>query len=843
MTSEEAKALALALLRADAEAEVKDLLGGAGLWDRAEAWRLYGDRDGNFSVIGNQQSRPEAALVEKVVNSVDARLMRECYTRGVTPTSEAAPQSIREAVARFVEGVDGPVGEAGGSLRFWSQDRQLEQAQLITLAVTGPTARKGSPSLTIADSGEGQTPDDMPSTFLSIDRENKLRIPFVQGKFNMGGTGALKFCGVEGLQFILSRRASDAPGSGERRHQWGFTVVRRVRPSQAAGAVRNSVYKYLAPVGCEKEPNRGQVLSFDAEHLDVLPHQNEPYARPLQFGSVLKLYEYDMKGFRSHALMKDGILSRLEVLLPGIALPVRVHECRDYRGVQERSFANTLVGFAARLENNRADSLESGFPTSVPLRVAGEALTAEIYAFKQGRADAYRTTEGIIFTINGQTHGAIAKTFYGRKRVQMGRLGDSLLVVVDCSKLSVGAREDLFMNSRDRLSSGALRKAIEEELEVLIGHHHGLKELRERRRREEIADRLEDSKPLEDVLNSILRNSPTLSRLFLLGQRLNRPMRSTESGTGKEAGGAAASFEGQPHPTFFRFAKKPQSHQLVRTAERGSRCRIKFETDVVNDYFSRPSVPGHYYVEALAGVDEGFDFDHSLTLHNGIANWSISIPDELAIGQALTIQCTVTDDTLTEPLVSIAKITVLEAHTRDPGEGGRESRPNREGTDPGGPGESGGRPGVDPGGIQLPRIHKVTQGDLLWADHGFDDRTGCKVVEDAVGDDPEEGTELTFYVNTSNVYFLTDLKGTKDDPRVAEAKFVFGNVLVGLALLHDSKNGAKEIDDDGETESATQRVASTTRALAPFLLPMIDYLGSLSPDEVAGLGSLADEDA
>lgn len=843
MTNEDVKGLALSLLGADSEAEVTEILRTAGLWDRPEAWRLYGDRDGNFSVIGNQQSRPEAALVEKIVNAVDARLMRECLSRGVEPTAVEAPRSIREAVARFVEGIDGPVGETGGALRFWSQDRQLEQAQLITLAVTGPTARKGSPSLTIADSGEGQTPDDMPETFLSIDRENKLRIPFVQGKFNMGGTGALKFCGSDGLQFILSRRCAACPASGERRHQWGFTVVRRVRPSQAAGAVRNSVYKYLAPVGCEETPQHGRVLSFDAEQLNILPHQNEAYARPLVSGSLLKLYEYDMKGFRSHALMKDGLLSRLEILLPGIALPVRVHECRDYRGVQERSFANTLVGFSARLENNRADSLESGFPTSVPLRVAGEDLTTEIYAFRRGRADAYRTTEGIIFTINGQTHGAISRTFYGRKRVQMGRLSDSLLVVVDCTKLSVGAREDLFMNSRDRLSSGTLRKAIEEELEVLIGRHHGLKELRERRRREEIADRLEDSKPLEDVLNSILKNSPTLSRLFLLGQRLNKPLRASENGGGNGAGGNSAAFEGRPHPTFFRFAKKPQNHHLARAAEKGGRCRIKFETDVVNDYFSRAAVPGHYFVEVLAGVEESTDLDHSLTLHDGVANWSISIPEEMAVGQELTLQCTVTDDTLVEPFVNIAKIAVVEPHKRESGEGERDSMPNRDGTASGGPGGKGSRGGSDPGGIQLPRIHKVNAGDRLWDDHGFDDRTGCKVVEDAVGDGPEDGTELTFYVNTSNVYFLTDLKGTRDDPGVAEAKFVFGNVLVGLAVLHESKNVAKEGDEEAEGESPAQRVASTTRALAPFLLPMIDYLGSLSPDEVAGLGALADEDS
>jgi hypothetical protein len=264
---------------------------------------------------------------------------------------------------------------------------------------------------------------------------------------------------------------------------------------------------------------------------------------------------------------------------------------------------------------------------------------------------------------------------------------------------------------------------------------------------------------------------------------------------------------------------------------------------VVNDYFSRASVPGHYYVEVLAGADEGNDLDHSLTLHDGIANWSITIPEELGAGDELTLQCTVTDDTLLEPFVNIAKIAVLEPRRRASGEGDRESRPNRDGTGSGGAGQKGGRKGPEPGGIQLPRIHKVKSGDQLWIYHEFDDQTGCKVVEDAVGEGPDDGSELTFYVNTSNVYFLTDLKGTRDDPSVAEAKFVFGNVLVGLALFHEFRDGAQEAADEVEKESPAQRVASTTRALAPFLLPMIDYLGSLSPDEVAGLGSLADEDA
>jgi hypothetical protein len=115
VTNEETKALALELLAADTEQEVIRILKHAGYWENAAAWRLYGDRETNYATIGNQQSRPEAALVEKVVNCVDARLLNECMVKGIDPTSPKAPQSIRQAVALFFEGRV-TNGETGGDL-------------------------------------------------------------------------------------------------------------------------------------------------------------------------------------------------------------------------------------------------------------------------------------------------------------------------------------------------------------------------------------------------------------------------------------------------------------------------------------------------------------------------------------------------------------------------------------------------------------------------------------------------------------------------------------------------------------------------------------------------------
>jgi hypothetical protein len=101
--NDEIRDLALELLHADSESEVISLLRAASLWEDQAAWRLYGDKETNYATIGNQQSRPEAALVEKIFNAVDARLLGECLRRGIDPESPEAPRTIRHSVARFFE--------------------------------------------------------------------------------------------------------------------------------------------------------------------------------------------------------------------------------------------------------------------------------------------------------------------------------------------------------------------------------------------------------------------------------------------------------------------------------------------------------------------------------------------------------------------------------------------------------------------------------------------------------------------------------------------------------------------------------------------------------------------
>ena len=72
------KQLCLSLVKAESEEEVINILKEAKYWDEPRVWQYYGNNENNYSDIGNQQSSAEAALIEKIINSVDAVLMREC---------------------------------------------------------------------------------------------------------------------------------------------------------------------------------------------------------------------------------------------------------------------------------------------------------------------------------------------------------------------------------------------------------------------------------------------------------------------------------------------------------------------------------------------------------------------------------------------------------------------------------------------------------------------------------------------------------------------------------------------------------------------------------------------
>jgi hypothetical protein len=323
--------LCVDLLSAESEEEVTSLLRQYDLLDMKH-WKVLGDMPNNRSIVNNQQQDPTGAMVEKIVNGIDAMLIKESFLHGITPDGDRAPATMSHAAEQFFRIRDGNLANLA--------PRELTRlAENIHVVATGA---KSDPCYLVVDLGEGQTPARFPETFLSLVKTNKARIPFVQGKFNVGGTGALPFCGTQSYQLIISRRCPDIPsdpgnpGVKDSTHDlWGFTLIRKLPAS--ARVFDTMTYLYLAP--------NGDIASFAATEIPALPDvvqgdigdepdaEEEPtreasgsrptpsaYRKQLTFGTVIKLYNYRWK---ARSLATRDVRFELERYLYRIALPIR----------------------------------------------------------------------------------------------------------------------------------------------------------------------------------------------------------------------------------------------------------------------------------------------------------------------------------------------------------------------------------------------------------------------------------------------------------------------------------------------------------------------------------------
>ncbi|MCY4114088.1 MAG: hypothetical protein OXG33_09145 [Chloroflexi bacterium] len=812
----ETKDLCMALMRADTEEEVVSLLQGAGYWSATECWRPVGDKPNNLGTIGNQQGEAIAALVEKIVNGIDARLTNACLLSGINPEGPQAPRSIREAVAQFFGGRS-PNSHVGGRISDWLDPDVTKESRLLTVAATGMMPGHGRPSITIADQGEGQTPDSFPDTFMSLDQSNKDRIPFVQGRFNMGGTGAFPFCGnLHRLQLIVSRRNPVLIRSSDSRdHHWGFTIVRREPPPPGT---KNSVYTYLAPKARPRDRKRS-VLSFAAPTWPIFPESNnqvrDAYIRHSPYGSLVKLYEYNWQGTTSNIVLSGGgLLSRINVGLPDIALPVRLFECRAGYAGGSGSYATNALGLIARLERDRAENLEIN-PFGGTTSLEGRQIPLRIFLFKDGKARSYRTQRhGIVFTINGQMHGSISTDFFGRRSVGMSYLANSLFILVDCTNLDTRMREDLFMTSRDRLRVNPLSEELESALTRFIRDNSKLKEMRNRRQEALRKKRLEDNKPLVEALQGALKNDPTLERLLLKGLDITSPF-PRNGGPGK---GKQARFIGKRFPTYFRFEGRETGEVLTRDAHEGSRVRVAFETDAVDDYFIRDNDPGYW--DVLVKSSGKFIPASNWTTtdpSSGIAQlWLDALPLGTSAGDEVEYIARISDGDRIEPFEN--RLTLQVRGPQQSGNGGHRRNPE-----------------TDPSNLNLPTIIPVKKDD--WSRVGFTEESVLAVhAAPAIDSESERSFAYDFLINVDNKYLEYEQKTNPPASELLERQFTYGMVIVGLALLRtDSKPTHSkaqldpiQADDRPEDQPIETRISAATAAIAPVFLPMFRAIGDLA---------------
>lgn len=832
MSNDQLKDLCLKLMKSDSEDEIVKILEEYGYWQNPINWRYYGDKENNYSAAGNQADEAEAALVEKITNSRDAILMNECLVRGIDPKGDQAPIGVREAVAEFFE--EDPKNEFAGQIKEWTKNKRLEVAKNMSVFITGhKPAKDRYPCINFSDKGEGQSPLRLPQTILSLGESIKKKIRFVHGKWNMGGTAALIYCGKRNLQLIISRRNPKLlePAVlnilGHSRQttddNWGFTIVRREDP---IGKDTSSTYKYLAPVGAEASPNSGEVLNFSSETMPIFAKYNEAYSVEAQWGTLIKLYEYETT-YKQNVQGTGGLLRPLDLLAPDLGLPFRLHECR-YEG-KPGSFEHQINGLRVRLHDDRGNVLEPGYPTFHNAEnIEGERISFSVYAFKDDKAKNYRDADkGCVFILNGQSQGWLDDRIFTRTKVGLGFIKNSLLVMVDCSELTYRGQEKLFVNDRVHIRKGTeFYNKIEAELIDYLANHQGLADLQEERKRKLSAEKLDDSKPLEAVLSSVFKHSNTLSKIFLRGEKLSNAFKP------KNVQPEKREYIGKLYPTYFKFKKIGYGEVLYREVFMNSRCRIAFETDAQNDYFNRKSNKGIF---KLLRYNEGNELievteeDQSFSLNplNGIANLNLDFNGQYKNGDVLRYVLQVTDPFRINdgPFTNEMALTMRPEVTTTGGNNGRR-------TDP--PSDLPGKGREKEGGVKFPKVYKVYEKD--WIDHQFDKYSAIRAVKSKAIENGKEVADFTFYINMDNLYLQHEIKSNVHSKRECEAYFEYGMALLGISIIYDDQEHS---NGENQFENTEEKIQDFGRALSPILIPMIKEFGDFDlKDEL--LGQLAD---
>lgn len=790
--------LCLKLMKLDNEVEVIEAVRQAGYWDRLEYWRDFGDNENNFSIAGAQQSDATAALVEKLINSIDARLMNEVQLSGIDPKSSEAPNSVQDAVAKYFI-----TGDRYGVIRNWTNKERVGHASKIAVVATGS---KVKPSFTIVDQGEGQTPSNIPNTFMSLNKSNKLNIPFVQGKFNMGGTGVFRFCGEQSIQLLITRRN---PELVDRRNaddqKWGFTIVRRDSPT---GSERSSVFRYLAPVN-EGESKRG-VLRFSADKIPLFPNQGEPYCTDTEYGSLIKLYNYKVRQ-RSDILIRGGLRNAVDVRLPSPALPIRFHECRDYRRFAK---SEILVGVLLKLYERRDEQLEEGFPIHTGLTVHGQKFHLSVFGFKKRETDSsyFTSGDGVLFAVNGQTHGKLARRFFRTKRIRLDYVANSLLVHVDCSNINAKHQEELFMNSRDRLADSSFRREIESRIEEYLGSNEKLKRFAEFRREALLKEKTVDDKSFSEVMNKIIGKSPSLANLLAKGTRIYNPSDRKPDPNGRGV------FRSKRFPTYFRFRQKREGTVLRRQCEEGRAARIQFDTDADNDYFYRPNDVGKSrLVCVVEGKGDKDDIgDPDIGIADGIATLRIELPKDAVAGNTVSIRLEVSDHTQTNPFINKAELEVIGKMTKPP-------------SPPSGP-RLGDANAVGDGkrifsGIDLPEVRwvKEEQWKSNVATENFDNKSAVAIIARS----ENKGRQIyDFLINEDNIFLKNEMRRSDKIADLIKEQYRIGMVLNAMALIKNSP-------DDQDGADLEEAVAETTKALAMMIIPIIRDISNIELDEIS----------
>jgi hypothetical protein len=792
-------------------------------------WRPLDGRETNFNVTSNQASDGGKALTELMTNMVDAVLMRHALERGIDPRSSQAPQTMYEAVDRLVHNLHGGKLTSLGSDDRWLKDFS---AKNLVIGVTGARSRKdGLPCYVFVDNGEGQRPEDFHRTFLSLSAGTKSSIPFVQGKYNMGSSGVLGYCGRRWYKLIVSRRHD---GEGP----WGWTIVRR-RPG---GPNDMPVAEYLSIADGSET---GAIPTFEQDMLyPFRTGTGKQYADcMLRTGTVIKLFDYNVgsrhSGFR-------GAREALNENLVETILPFRILDFRwkpdparggdRAEGIDARPFYGMEFLLLRQHKEDLRDEDDETPGDAEDGEQARDGEPVHVGDFSNpeiGRVSVYgiplrpteqqpewlrKTNNKVFHAVNGQVQFKQTRGFLSTT-CKLPALKDRLIVIVDASAMSFGAHNEIWKGDREHVRETSLGQRYKELVAETIRESKMLKDLQHQIAQQELKKATQVQS--NALFQKLVTADPSLAALLSNRMPMIR-MPSAGGGTGQEAG--SQEFTGRYSPTFLRLEEKlrdaPLEVPLNRT--RPLTCR----TDAENGYLRRTENRGRV---TISSTDVPSAFNIREHLHDGRLTIFLEPVDEQAsVRDTFEFTISLTDDAMAEPVTTDSITVRIVGDEADPKRRRAKEKPGGSGS--GGKGEG---TGSDAPTVGLPAC-------ILLREHGEEvkgynvERWPASFTQNDGGliDDLGEG-EIVYKINYDNAYHLKARFGKRGQVErdVVTEKYILGMRVLLLGMEQAYRAAKLAAGDRGEQleefaeeirRLAARGAASTVLTLAEHLPTIVD---------------------
>ncbi len=702
----------------------------------------------------------------------------------------------------------------------WLKD--FSQKNLV-IGITGAKNKaQGLPCYTFVDNGEGQSSEDFEETFLSLSAGTKKKIPFVQGKFNMGSSGVLRYCGKEWYKLILSRRYD-----GEK--PWGWTLVRR-RPGNEDDL---PVAEYFIP--------NGVIPSFEEDYM--YPFQTLKGKRydgiMMHTGTVIKLYDYNVG--TAHLSFRGARETMIENLVETI-LPFRLLDFRQKpdakrggeraEGIDPRPFYGMeFLLLRSHKESDDADEDEAVgekdiFVGSVEDKDLGKIHIKAIVLKREIPGWLKYSSNRVFHSVNGQVQFKQTRGYLSQS-CGFPALKDRVVIIVDASSLTFKAHNEVWKGDREHISNTLGGEKYKNLVTQIIKESAALKDLQNKVAQQELKRSTEaESNQLFQKLVDADRNLADL-----LSNRNPKIRLPSSGGDGGDESGSGE-FDGKFSPTFLRL----EGYALEKGIDIpiNQKRPISARTDVENAYFSRADNRGRLLIND--NIKECFGV--RTQLHSGrLTVYLEPNADILEVGQSFTVKIGLQDDSM--PLAVETENFVVRIVERAVIDKGKSKKTNNRSGD-GGENESG--QGKDAPTLGLPVCVLLTHDGREIARHTSEKwPEGFKESDGGYVDDLGDGNRV-YYINYDNSYHLKyrDQQRGKVAKDVVTEKYILGMRILMLGFeqslraleqsdRHANENFGEFVDDFRKI--AAKGAASTVLALSENLPKIIDAASVQQEDE------------